>query len=412
MANEVLTILKGDEVRGKQERVEAVLDKMDEREYGNLVSLSKEITDFEIDINRVCFIKLNDPQTSEQEEIVALDMEVESDEQMLDEIVSEEEESEGEDVAETNALTTVGTSMEEEAASDSLRIDAIDSYWLQRQVNEYEKDAVKSQAIAEQIVAILMSDDERENESRLVELVGMDHPEFISLLLTNGKTIAYVTRWRQAQDDAEKEAITKEILNDSSIDGVAVMEALEGKRGGHAQRLKEQFAERRRIKAHGEKEDEEALREEEKIGLSLEMNVPKPKAQLNLTDLEFTAGSHLMSKKGYRLPEGTYKVPKPGYEEVHVPAIPNKYSDTAFINSQHIVSVEEMPEWFRIGFEGVKKLNLVQSRVYESAMLSSENLLLCAPTGAGKTNVALMTILHEMWLHRREDVRLMRGSDV
>ena len=30
-------------------------------------------------------------------------------------------------------------------------------------------------------------------------------------------------------------------------------------------------------------------------------------------------------------------------------------------------------------------------------------MLLCAPTGAGKTNVALMTILHEMYLHRRED---------
>ena len=31
-------------------------------------------------------------------------------------------------------------------------------------------------------------------------------------------------------------------------------------------------------------------------------------------------------------------------------------------------------------------------------------MLLCAPTGAGKTNVALMAILHEMWLNRREEV--------
>ena len=87
-------------------------------------------------------------------------MDIESDEQVLDEIVSEEEESEGEDVAQTAALTTVGTTMEEETSSDSLPISEIDSYWLQRQVNEYEKDAEKSQTIAEQIVAILMSDDE------------------------------------------------------------------------------------------------------------------------------------------------------------------------------------------------------------------------------------------------------------
>ena len=99
-------------------------------------------------------------QTSEKEEIVPLEMDIESDDQVLDEIVSEEEDSEGEDVAQTAALTTMGTSMEEENTNESLSISAIDSYWLQRQVNEYEKDAEKSQTIAEQIVAILMSDDE------------------------------------------------------------------------------------------------------------------------------------------------------------------------------------------------------------------------------------------------------------
>ena len=99
-------------------------------------------------------------QTSEKEEIVPLEMDIESDDQVLDEIVSEEEDSEGEDVAQTAALTTMGTSMEEENTNESLSISTIDSYWLQRQVNEYEKDAEKSQTIAEQIVAILMSDDE------------------------------------------------------------------------------------------------------------------------------------------------------------------------------------------------------------------------------------------------------------
>lgn len=32
-------------------------------------------------------------------------------------------------------------------------------------------------------------------------------------------------------------------------------------------------------------------------------------------------------------------------------------------------------------------------------------MLLCAPTGAGKTNVAVLAILHEIGLNRREDVR-------
>jgi pre-mRNA-splicing helicase BRR2 len=30
-------------------------------------------------------------------------------------------------------------------------------------------------------------------------------------------------------------------------------------------------------------------------------------------------------------------------------------------------------------------------------------MLVCAPTGAGKTNVAMLAMLHEIGLHRRED---------
>jgi ATP-dependent helicase YprA (DUF1998 family) len=36
-------------------------------------------------------------------------------------------------------------------------------------------------------------------------------------------------------------------------------------------------------------------------------------------------------------------------------------------------------------------------------MVSDENLLLCAPTGAGKTNVVLLAMLHEIGKHVNED---------
>ena len=50
--------------------------------------------------------------------------------------------------------------------------------------------------------------------------------------------------------------------------------------------------------------------------------------------------------------------------------------------------------------QGITHLNRLQSSLYQSAFHSSENLLVCAPTGAGKTNVALMTILREIGRHR------------
>jgi hypothetical protein len=37
--------------------------------------------------------------------------------------------------------------------------------------------------------------------------------------------------------------------------------------------------------------------------------------------------------------------------------------------------------------------------VFQSAYHTSENLLICAPTGAGKTNVAMLTVLHEVSQH-------------
>lgn len=47
----------------------------------------------------------------------------------------------------------------------------------------------------------------------------------------------------------------------------------------------------------------------------------------------------------------------------------------------------------------MRTLNRVQSRVYESAFQNDGNMLLCAPTGAGKTNVAMLTMLHEIGKH-------------
>uniref|UniRef100_A0A4W6EQU9 Activating signal cointegrator 1 complex subunit 3 n=1 Tax=Lates calcarifer TaxID=8187 RepID=A0A4W6EQU9_LATCA len=50
-------------------------------------------------------------------------------------------------------------------------------------------------------------------------------------------------------------------------------------------------------------------------------------------------------------------------------------------------------------FKGMKRLNRIQSMVFETAYNTNENLLICAPTGAGKTNIAMLTVLHEIRQH-------------
>ena len=51
----------------------------------------------------------------------------------------------------------------------------------------------------------------------------------------------------------------------------------------------------------------------------------------------------------------------------------------------------------------MQTLNRVQSRVADMALYGVDNMLLCAPTGAGKTNVAMLAILHELGQHMNED---------
>ena len=49
-----------------------------------------------------------------------------------------------------------------------------------------------------------------------------------------------------------------------------------------------------------------------------------------------------------------------------------------------------------MAFQGIKSLNTIQSAVFDTAFYTNENLLISAPTGAGKTNIALLTILREI----------------
>ena len=47
----------------------------------------------------------------------------------------------------------------------------------------------------------------------------------------------------------------------------------------------------------------------------------------------------------------------------------------------------------RLPFKGTTSLNPMQSAVFERAFHTRDNLLVCAPTGAGKTNVALLCVV-------------------
>lgn len=66
--------------------------------------------------------------------------------------------------------------------------------------------------------------------------------------------------------------------------------------------------------------------------------------------------------------------------------------------------ISSLDEIRQIAFTGITSLNRIQSVVFNAAYNTNENLLICAPTGAGKTNVAMLSIIHEIRQHMTQDV--------
>ncbi|KLO19819.1 Sec63-domain-containing protein [Schizopora paradoxa] len=103
--------------------------------------------------------------------------------------------------------------------------------------------------------------------------------------------------------------------------------------------------------------------------------------------------------KKYLLPIDTIRTMHEEYEEVVIPPakpVPPRYSE-------RLILVDELDDMCKPSFPGYASLNRIQSIVYPTAYGTNENMLICAPTGAGKTDVAMLTILNVLNQYRLRD---------
>ncbi|XP_060169501.1 DExH-box ATP-dependent RNA helicase DExH14 isoform X3 [Lycium barbarum] len=98
------------------------------------------------------------------------------------------------------------------------------------------------------------------------------------------------------------------------------------------------------------------------------------------------------------LPQGTIRKHLKGYEEVIIPPTPT----ASMKPGERLIEIKELDDFAQTAFHGYKSLNRIQSRIYHTTYNSNENILVCAPTGAGKTNIAMIAILHEIKHHFRD----------
>uniref|UniRef100_A0A452QWK1 Uncharacterized protein n=1 Tax=Ursus americanus TaxID=9643 RepID=A0A452QWK1_URSAM len=266
----------------------------------------------------------------------------------------------------------------------------IDAFWLQRQLSRFYDDAIVSQKKADEVLEILKTaSDDRECENQLVLLLGFNTFDFIKVLRQHRMMILYCTLLASAQSEAEKERIMGKMEADPELSKFLYQLHETEKED----LIREERSRRERVRQSRMDTDLETM-DLDQGGEAL-----APRQVLDLEDLVFTQGSHFMANKRCQLPDGSFRRQRKGYEEVHVPALKPK----PFGSEEQLLPVEKLPKYAQAGFEGFKTLNRIQSKLYRAALETDENLLLCAPTGAGKTNVALMCMLREIGKHINMD---------
>lgn len=94
--------------------------------------------------------------------------------------------------------------------------------------------------------------------------------------------------------------------------------------------------------------------------------------------------------KKYGLPLGSERTEHEKYEEYSIPA--TKVGTVGV--GRKLINISDMDGLCKRTFKGYTSLNRMQSLVYPVAYKTIENMLICAPTGAGKTDAAMLAILN------------------
>lgn len=388
-ADEVLVVLKNDKMQNnkKKKEVETFLGALPDERYAFLVNIAKKITDFGSE-------EKNPTSEENIDEQYGINVEFESsseedDEDVYGEVNENDEEhmEEGEEANENRAIHAENLGNVEEMKKEKiLHALDIDAYWLQRQLSKYFDDAIVSQARATDVLAILKdAADDRECENQLVLLLGYDHFDFIKQLKKYRRMIAYCTMLASSQSESERQKIRNKMNDDPSL--AKILRQLDtGKNDEDTNETMEARAQRQRRE------------ENEDIGGPGGL-VQGTRTMIDLNDLVFAQGSHFMANKKCDLPDGSFRKIRKGYEEVHVAALKPK----PFDDNEKLLPIDQLPRYVQPAFAGFETLNRIQSRLHHTALESDENLLLCAPTGAGKTNVALLTMMREIGKHINSD---------
>ncbi|KAL9125726.1 MAG: hypothetical protein Q9217_005118 [Psora testacea] len=442
-ADAVLEYLKDEDMKDfdKKKEVDDLLGvTMSPKEFNELVNLSKKITDYDqeddanadgedagaedgadLDERQGVAVEFDDEDEDDENRAQTFEVrdggELSDDETDVEDEGGEravtngnkdsdpaEDEGDGEEMIIDGNLSDSGEAGSHKVEGKYVSVREIDAYWLQRQIGAIYNDAHIQQMKTREALQILSgvtNEGEgiplREIENDMMELFDYEHHDLVEKLIINRDKVFWVTKWRRAAEDPKAQAtVEREMVAH-----------------GHRDILDE-------VQGRYDAEENDAAKPSKKLKLDhlMDIDVPKgpaqdsenpvkesvlegglqPKRLINLENLVFDQGNHLMTNPNVKLPQGSTKRTFKGYEEIHVPA-PKPRRDAGERN----MPTSELPEWARQGSGASKELNRIQTKCFPTAFKDDGNMLICAPTGSGKTNVAMLTMLREIGKHRNPE---------
>lgn len=415
--DETLAVLKDQRLQEKERKrqIEDMLSiKMSEDEFSRLSTLGRKIKDFGDDEDQTIegLAGSFDGQDGAEQQVVPVlfededvdtgnasgDDEVNVVEEVVDikedDIQLRDEDDRERSLAE-QAENQFGAGAAIEEQFDPVKVDG---YWLQRRLGQHYEDPQDCQEKAKEVFDILSSNDtDPACENKLVALLAFDKLDFIHLVIENRTAVVYCTRLARSEGPDERQAIKAEmeesekgrdlllaLANDKNTNGSLVQgnETVVPRSGQGSPTRKRP---RKAVRFEGDEPGGHARDEVEVERNSRKYMLRK----LDLEDLAFERGGRLITVRDVKLPTGSEHTQHKDYEEWHIP--PAKSPD--HVGMKETIPISSLPEWFQAAFSGTRRLNQMQSDVFPCAFGSDENMLLCAPTGAGKTNVAMLTIL-------------------
>jgi len=393
-ADEVLTVLKDNKMRDKEKRKEVydLLGSLTDDVFQTLVNISKKITDFDTNVSKKYI------EQDMEHDGVPVDFESDSggegDDDVHGEIRDDDSDEDGDEGGmEADSKMVVSGNLTGNDGevniqkSKNLHPRDIDAHWLQRNLGKFYEDAHESKKKSTEVLKLLEEAKTRmELENKLVPILGFNQLSFIKVLCQHNNMILYCTKLAMAPDKEKKKAIEEVMQDDYELKGI--LEQLYDT--GKDDLVKQERERKEKVR---EKRVEEGLTAAEQDFDQRAVYKYKPSEEMiDLEDLQFTEGSHLLHKKNIKLPENHFRQSRKGFDEVEIPPLKAKKFD----ENEQLKLVKDLPAYAQAAFDGYKSLNRIQSRLWRTCLEKDINILLCAPTGAGKTNVALMTILREI----------------